>query len=140
MSPAPPVLSSSRPDLAPIPQRWVGPTMGIFLALVLVVLWRYEPAGQFFYPRCAFHELTGWKCPGCGGTRAAHALLHGNLTEAWQQNPLAVLLTPGAAWLFAREIRGRSTGRWWRWPHLPKWVWVAAGGIIAAFGVLRNWV
>lgn len=139
MSLAPPVLSHSRPELDPTPHRWIGPTIWIFLTLAVAVLWRYEPAGQFFYPRCAFHELTGWKCPGCGGTRAAHALLHGNFAEAWQQNPLAVLLTPGAAWLFAREIRGRSTGRWWRLPQLPPGGWFAVGGLITAFGVWRNW-
>lgn len=29
-------------------------------------------------PGCVFHQYTGIKCPGCGGTRAALALLRGD--------------------------------------------------------------
>lgn len=32
-----------------------------------------------YYPPCAFHMLTGLYCPGCGGTRAVRALMHGRL-------------------------------------------------------------
>jgi Protein of unknown function (DUF2752) len=116
----------------------MGPSILFVAALMLAVLWRFQPSGQFFYPRCAFYELTGWKCPGCGGTRATHALLHGNVSGAWNDNPLAVLLAPLGAWLLAREVTGRSTGRWWPMPRPPFWVWLAAGGMAAAFGVLRN--
>ena len=28
-------------------------------------------------PTCALHYVTGYYCPGCGGTRAINALLHG---------------------------------------------------------------
>ena len=37
-------------------------------------------------PRCAFKGLTGLDCPGCGAQRAAHALMHGRLAEAWGYN------------------------------------------------------
>ena len=37
-----------------------------------------ESAGQGIYP-CLFHLVTGAYCPGCGGTRALLALLHGRL-------------------------------------------------------------
>lgn len=46
-------------------------------------------------PRCMFHELTGWKCPGCGSQRALMALLDGHPLDAWRQNlllPFAVAL------------------------------------------------
>ncbi len=143
MSPVPPVLRPvlhpARPHPGPALPAWAGAIAGGLLVLTLVVLWRFEPSGQFFYPRCAFHELTGWKCPGCGGTRAAHALLHGHVAEAWQYNPLTIVLLPVVAWLAAREVLGRTTGRWGPLPHLPRWGWLAAGGMVAAFGVVRNW-
>ena len=58
------------------------------------MVWGFDPQGQFFYPRCWLHQSTGLLCPGCGATRALHALLHGDLRTAWTLNPLAVALLP----------------------------------------------
>ena len=44
--------------------------------------------------RCPFHAITGWWCPGCGGTRAMLALLHGDVAGAWRDNALALTLFP----------------------------------------------
>jgi hypothetical protein len=38
--------------------------------------------------------LTNLDCPGCGSQRALHALLHGNIIAAADQNLLAVLSVP----------------------------------------------
>ena len=46
-------------------------------------------------PRCIFHELTGWECPGCGSQRALLDLIHGHPLQAWRHNlllPFAVAL------------------------------------------------
>jgi Protein of unknown function (DUF2752) len=43
------------------------------------------------WPLCVFHEITGQPCPTCGATRAAIALLHGNVGAAWHLNPLAFI-------------------------------------------------
>lgn len=107
-----------------------------FLALGLV--WRFEPRGQFFYPRCWLYQTTGLKCPGCGATRALHALLHGDLRAAWAQNPLFVTLLPAGAWLGARGLRGWRTGRWWPNPLAHRSVIAALLGVIVGFGVVRN--
>lgn len=40
---------------------------------------------------CVFHDVFHMYCPGCGGTRALFALLHGNLLESIWCNP-AILL------------------------------------------------
>lgn len=45
-------------------------------------------------PGCWFRRLTGLACPGCGGTRAAGALLKGNILAAFQYNlflPIAII-------------------------------------------------
>lgn len=39
-------------------------------------------------PGCTFRKYTGIACPGCGGTRAAGALLHGDIIGAFQYNLL----------------------------------------------------
>lgn len=39
------------------------------------------------YP-CLFHLATGYYCPGCGGTRAIAALLHGQLFRSFLYHPV----------------------------------------------------
>ena len=41
-------------------------------------------------PPCLFFGLTGLYCPGCGGTRAFTALLHGRLLESLIYHPVVV--------------------------------------------------
>lgn len=63
------------------------------------VLYTYSPTEHSFYPICLFHALTGWQCPGCGGTRALYQLLHLHVGQALQYNALVTLLAPAAlAW------------------------------------------
>ena len=57
----------------------------------LIWLWAIDPAESDVYPPCALHWLTGLHCPGCGSTRAAHALLHGNFFDALCFNALLVI-------------------------------------------------
>ena len=75
------------------------------------VLFFFDPTQHGFYPSCLFHSLTGWNCPGCGGTRAAYQLLHGHLLRALQDNALFVLtltaLTARGAWFVMQKIRNR---------------------------------
>lgn len=47
---------------------------------------------------CLFHELTGFYCPGCGGTRAVLALLAGHPVLSFLYHPLVpycALVGPG---------------------------------------------
>jgi hypothetical protein len=54
-------------------------------------------------PGCPIRAWTGLSCAGCGGTRALHALLHGDVGRAWAFNPLATVLMPlGALWFLWR--------------------------------------
>lgn len=39
-------------------------------------------------PPCPLHAYTGYYCPGCGGTRATFALLHGHLIRSFVLHPL----------------------------------------------------
>ncbi len=39
---------------------------------------------------CLFRTITGLYCPGCGGTRALIALLHGNLILSFFYHPLVL--------------------------------------------------
>jgi len=91
-------------------------------ALVIVAGWivyTFPPAASTWYPRCVFHTLTGYDCPGCGGTRAMHQLLHGHVREAFALNPLLFVLIPVALCALPSLWRGETpaltTKPWFGW-------------------------
>jgi hypothetical protein len=98
---------------------------------VCAALFLFNPAEHAFYPRCFFHQATGLQCPGCGGLRAVHQLLHGHLFTALHLNGLAVLALPVFAGFMWREITGRRPGIRGSW----LWSFVA---IMVVFTLLRN--
>lgn len=54
---------------------------------------------------CLLRLLTGADCPSCGATRAALALLAGDLGTAWAANPIFTAgVYPVAALLIAQDI------------------------------------
>lgn len=79
----------------------------IFLSLVgvgsiglLLLLFLYNPQEVPFYPRCPIYMLSGYQCPGCGSLRAIHALLHGQIVQAWHYNSLLFFAIPAVAYYF----------------------------------------
>ena len=103
----------------------------------LLLLYRYQPAG-LLYPSCWVHALTGLYCPGCGGTRALHALLHGELRQAVDFNAMIVLLAPAVlGWCFLLLYRALRYNRI-RLPAIPGRVLAGAVLTAVAFAVLRN--
>ena len=60
----------------------------------LAVVFRFPPEEHSFYPRCPVYLTTHWLCPGCGSTRALHALLHLDLASALHYNALFTVLAP----------------------------------------------
>ncbi|OBI84256.1 DUF2752 domain-containing protein [Mycobacterium sp. E740] len=58
---------------------------------------------NFAFPACPFHALTGLYCPGCGGLRMTHDLLHRDLAAAVVDNAyLLVGLPLLLLWLLVR--------------------------------------
>lgn len=43
---------------------------------------------------CVFRLVTGYRCPGCGMTHAAMALIHGQPKVAFRENPLSLSVAP----------------------------------------------
>ena len=110
----------------------------VVLAALLAVLFFFNPVEHAFFPRCFFRVITGWDCPGCGGLRAAHQLLHGEVRAALALNPLLVLALPFAAYFAARPWVERWIGGKLPQPFKGvKWLWLALV-VVVAFGVVRN--
>jgi hypothetical protein len=96
-----------------------------------------NPAHHEVYP-CMLRATTGLKCPGCGGLRATHQLLHGHLASAWSLNPLAVLLLPIYALLAVQIGSGLIRGRGLRCASpRPALIWLGLGALVL-FGIVRN--
>ena len=95
----------------------------LFVALFLisaVILYFFSPQDYSFYPRCPFFRWTGFKCPFCGGLRAAHELVHGSVLEAIRYNGFLVIAFPLflLIWLYdfrkiktkSKEVKSNSKG------------------------------
>jgi hypothetical protein len=108
------------------------------IAAVAAVLVRFPPAQSHFYPVCPVYFVLHLQCPGCGGTRALAALLHGRLQEAVRWNALITLMLPLAAGygslLYWRFLQRKAL----RWPQVPSPAIYAGLALAAVFTIERN--
>ena len=129
---APPRCSTSGRN-----STFVALALGLAAAIGLTVLFLFNPSQHSFYPFCLFYRTTGLLCPGCGGLRALHQLLHGNLVAALHYNILAILSLPAAAGIGLRHLLAKI--RHQPPPVLvrPMWLWIGLV-VMVLFGILRN--
>lgn len=100
-----------------------------------------DPNQPGHYPSCPILWLTGHYCPGCGGLRALHDLLHGQVAAAVSANLVVVFMVPVAVMLWARWVLTRSVvisaeNRWGR--AVPSWLLWSLLVVVLLFWVLRN--
>ncbi len=135
-------MTPGPPDEAPLHVRRNSRFVLLLLALLLppgvVVLYRFEPGEGTFYPPCPFYYLTGLYCAGCGTTRCLHALLHGDLAQAFASNVFAVLGVPYLVYWFVRECLTAFLDVPPPRRRLPDWAMRAIVGLVFLFWVLRN--
>ncbi len=98
-------------------------------------LYAVDPTSPGHYPICPTWLLTGTYCPGCGGLRAAHALLHGDVPASLGYNPaLLPVLVLLAAWAVVWWRRGRPPVR----VDASGWRFRVGLALVAVFWVARN--
>jgi hypothetical protein len=87
---------------------------------------------------CIFKAVTGYDCPGCGGTRMVWYMLHGNVTEAARHHLVAFLAVPVLAYAFlvwgAQRVFARRLPR----VRIPPLAWSLYLGAWGVYAVLRN--
>ena len=101
-------------------------------AAIVAVYFLFDPAGSVWFPRCPFLTATGLRCPGCGSQRALHALLHGEIREAWRFNALLLLELPFMALLTAAWLMRH------RWPRL-RMILNSRGLILTLLTIIIVW-
>jgi hypothetical protein len=110
----------------------------LIIAGAATYLFLFDPAKGTGYPACPFRQLTGLQCPGCGGTRSLHQLLHGNPIEAFALNPLLIIALPFLTFLLLSFTRSKLSdkritdvvpGRRYGWIFL---------ALVVGFWIFRN--
>ena len=101
------------------------------------VLFFYPPGPRTLYPVCPFRQITGLLCPGCGGTHALAALIHGELRAALGFNPLVTVAVPLALLYgvvaYARELWGSTPLVLTRSAYILMWL------VTLGFAIARNY-
>jgi len=87
---------------------------------------------------CAFKAMTGWDCPGCGGTRMVWYLLHADLPEAFRHHMIALVAVPVLVYLFVWWATKRIFAFSLPSLRIPGKVWGGYLVVWLVFSVLRN--
>ena len=107
--------------------------------IVLLVGYYFFNKYTGIYIPCIFHEITGYKCPGCGITHLVFALLKLNFKEAFTSNPLVFIYMPFIIvyfvyydYLYVYQKKDKIICK------IPNWVWIILIIITLGYGVVRN--
>lgn len=88
--------------------------IGILFAVIgstVMLFFRYS-SYRIHLPPCIFHLMTGYYCPGCGGTRALRALLNGRLLQsAWYHPFIPYAAAVYLYFMATQTIEHASRGR-----------------------------
>lgn len=121
-------------------QRVASVTCGCALAAGAALVAFNDPSAPgSLFPGCAFRQVTGLWCPGCGLTRGTHYLLTGDPVAALGSNVftpfvLGVIVLVWVVWTaksFGRSISDPIA-------KLPNWTTPVLLVVVVAYGVARN--
>lgn len=92
-----------------LPLKWIDPTIAIGLGFGAVATLAIGSSAVDEMPvLCLFRRCTGGYCPGCGGSRAAVALLRGDVAGSWAHHPWVLLLALQAVALTGAIVGGKA--------------------------------
>jgi hypothetical protein len=115
---------------------WVGP-VALFACMAGAVGYTLAThptdAGAGDQPSCLLKLTTGFVCPGCGGTRAAWYLMHGDLPAAARHHAIFTFAVPFLIYMYVAWAGKRLFN--WKLPQLT----VSPGALMAFMAVWGVW-
>lgn len=93
---------------------------------------------------CPFHAATGLYCPGCGGTRAVLALIHGRVIQSLICHPFVLYALVVLLWylishtigiIVTRVKNSQVAGLKIAMPYKNIWLWIGLGVAVLNFVV-----
>ena len=92
-----------------------------------------------YVPPCMFHRVTGYYCPGCGGTRAVFTFFRGDIVRAFKFHPFVPYTVILGGWFMLSQTIQRLSGDRIKIGMNVRivYVWIALG-IIALNWIIKN--
>lgn len=109
----------------------------VTLLIAVGVLFAFNPEKYALFPRCPFHSLTGFACPGCGSQRALHCLLHLDIQRAFGYNALMISIIPYVFLLLFAEWKRLQYPRFYHRIQ-SRGILIGCLVIIILWGIIRN--
>ena len=110
----------------------------LILLLIFVTYYIINKYTGIYIP-CMFHEITGYKCPGCGITHLLFDLVNFRFVEAFKDNPLLFIYLPFViayyiymTYLYIYNKKDKIIVK------IPNYVWGILIAITIIYGVVRN--
>jgi len=103
-----------------------------------VLFYFLNPVEYPVFPKCTFHSLTGYHCPGCGSQRAIHSLLHLNFKGVVGNNFLFLPAMLLVIYHYSHPVLNRAFN--WKLPNIfyyKKFPWIIFITVVL-FWILRN--
>jgi hypothetical protein len=108
-------------------KRWMVGSICVTAFCGFWLLKQINPTSTTFFPQCPWYAITGLHCPGCGSTRAMHALLNGRWEQAFLYNPILLIVIPAVGHLvLSPQLRSRT------------WVATSSWTLLLSYAVIRN--
>ena len=96
------------------------------------------PSISRLLPPCLFYQISGYYCPGCGGTRAVKALCRGQFFRALWYHPLVPYLAVGFGGFMVTQGLHRVGTRLIRGWRFHQWYLYGAVFLVLANFILKN--
>lgn len=105
------------------------------LALLAVGMRLMPQLAAYNQRPCMLQMMTGFYCPGCGGTRAVVSLLHGRLVKSLLLHPFVIYVAVVGGWFMISQTIQRLSGG--KLPigmkYRELYLWIALALVVANF-------